>query len=333
MKIISSKNTVDSFFETEVETPKPTGHDLLVDIEGISVNPVDIAVRSGISADEDNKVIGYDAVGIVSQVGNEVSLFKPGDKVYYAGSIIRPGSNSEKQLVDERIVGNAPKNLSNAEIAAMPLTGLTAWEALFEKLQINPQDTKANKDKTMLIINGSGGVGSIATQLAHMAGITVISTASRDKTVNWTKEHGADYVVNHRKNLVDEMKNIGFENVDFILGLNDIDGHWDEMSEIIKPDGHIASITENRGLIDLQKLTSKRATFSWEFMFSKALYKTPNMISQHDILNNLADLLDQGIVKSTLTKQLNPINPSNLSKAHEMVADGHMIGKLAIVNN
>lgn len=230
------------------------------------------------------KIIGWDACGIVEEVGSKVSLFSPGDRVYYAGSFKRSGSNSEYQLVDERIVGNAPKSLTNAQTAAMPLTSLTAYEALFEQLSLS-QDKKTNEGKTILIINGAGGVGSVATQLASNAGLTVIATASRPESINWVKSHGAADVVNHRKNLVNEVHKLGYKYVDYILELKDIDSHWKEMCELIKPEGAIASITENRRPINLRLLTPKKAIFAWEWMYTKSYYHTPDMQSQHKILN------------------------------------------------
>lgn len=206
-----------SLFEFETPTPTPKGHDLLVKVNAVSVNPVDVGVRrSGHGKLSKPKIIGWDACGIVEKVGSKVSLFSPGDRVYYAGSFKRSGSNSEYQLVDERIVGNAPKSLTDAQAAAMPLTSLTAYEALFEQLSLS-QDKKSNEGKTILIINGAGGVGSVATQLASNAGLTVIATASRPESINWVKSHGAADVVNHRKNLVNEVHKLGYKYVDYIL--------------------------------------------------------------------------------------------------------------------
>ncbi|KRL05155.1 zinc-binding alcohol dehydrogenase family protein [Liquorilactobacillus oeni] len=317
----------------EFKMPKPIakGHDLLVKVAAVSVNPVDTGVRkSGHSTLKIPKVIGWDAVGTVVSVGEEASLFGKGDPVFYAGSFKRSGSNSECQLVDERIVGHAPTKLTIAQAAAMPLTSLTAWEALFEQLEIDPAKQKSNRNKTILIINGSGGVGSIATQLAHWAGLKVIASASRSETIKWVIDHGADQVVNHRKDLVEEVRNLGYHYVDYILELNDLDGHWNEMAELIKPSGRIASITENRRPINLHKLTQKRAKFAWEWMYTKSFYQTSDMISQHNILDQISKLLDQGIIKSTLNKILFPINVSNLKKAHKLVESNHMVGKVVI---
>lgn len=251
---VSNEN---SLFEFDEPLPHATDHDLLVRVDGTSINPVDIGVRkSGRGIRKKPKVIGWDAVGQVIEIGEKVSLFKKGDHVFYAGSFKRPGSNSEYQLVDERIVGHAPQKLKNDQIAAMPLTSLTAWEALFEKLELDPKNIEQNAGKTILIINGSGGVGSIATQLAHIAGLNVIATASREKTVAWVKNLGADKTVNHHEDLVQQVRKLGYHYVDYILELNNINQHWNEMAELIKPNGKIASITENRQPVDLKKLTT-----------------------------------------------------------------------------
>lgn len=320
----------ESLIDLEISTPVPKEHDLLVKTSAVSVNPVDVGVRkSGRTILKKPKVIGWDTCGIVEKVGAKVTLFKPGDRVFYAGSFIRPGSNSEYQLVDERIVGHAPKELTDEEVAAMPLTSLTAYEALFEQMGLELNSSK-NKGKNILIINGAGGVGSTATQLAHLAGLTVISTASRPDSIAWTKDHGADYVVNHRKNLITQVRKIGYKYVDYILELNDLDGHWKEMCELIKPEGHIVSITENHRPINLRLLTKKKAHFSWEWMYTKSYYHTDDMISQHEILDKIAQMLDNGKLKSTLNKTLSPLNAQNLRKAHKLVESGHMTGKVVV---
>ncbi|MFT8879584.1 MAG: zinc-binding alcohol dehydrogenase family protein [Oenococcus sp.] len=323
----------NSLIEFELPKSIAKGHDLLVKVAAVSVNPVDVGVRKGgHGLLKTPKIIGWDAVGTVDSIGDQVSLFEKGDHVFYAGSFKRAGSDSQYQLVDERIVGHAPKKLALAQTAAMPLTSLTAWEALFEQLEINPNKQEGNRKATILIINGAGGVGSIATQLAHWAGLQVIATASRPETISWVLDHGADQVVNHRKDLVQEVHKLGHRYVDYILELNDLDGHWNEMAELIKPSGRIASITENKKPINLRKLTQKRAKFAWEWMYSKSFYGTPDMISQHQILDQIAQLLDQGVIKSTLNRALSPINVANLKQAHQLVESNHMIGKVVIAD-
>lgn len=309
----------NSLFEFETTVPTPRGHDILVKVNSVSVNPVDVSIRrNGRGHLNRPRVIGWDACGVVKEVGKDVTLFSPGDRVYYAGSLKRSGSNSEYQLVDERIVGKAPQTLTNGETAAMPLTALTAYEALFEQLGLS-KEKKDNEGKTILIINGAGGVGSIATQLAVRAGLTVIASASRSESIKWVKGLGASYIANHNNNLVREVRNLGYKYVDYILELKNIDAHWKEMCELIKPQGAIASITENKKPINLRLLTTKKGTFAWEWMYTKSYYHTQNMESQHTILNEISDLLDKGLIKCTLTKELIPLNAINLRKAHSLV--------------
>lgn len=335
MKVIGFKEhlpltAANSLQEFEVPRPQVQEHDLLVEVAAVSVNPVDVGVRrTGHGVLQKPKVLGWDAVGIVKEIGSAVTLFKPGERVFYAGSFKRPGSNSEYQVVDERIVGHAPEKLTDAQAAAVPLTSLTAWEALFEQLEI-AQGPAKERTKTILIINGAGGVGSIATQLADWAGLKVIASASRRETIRWVKQHGAQQTVNHRKNLVTEVRNLGYQYVDYILGLSDLDGHWAEIAALIKPSGRIAAITENKRPLDLKKLTKKRAKFAWEWMYTKSYYQTPDMLSQHVILEKMAALLDQGIIKSTVTQELSPFNVANLKRAHELVESNHMMGKVVI---
>ncbi len=319
----------NSFITFETAKPLANGRNLLVKIVAIAVNPVDFKVRQNSAKDkilETPKIIGWDAVGTVEAIGDQVSLFKVGDEVYYAGDINKDGSNAEYQLIDERIVGKKPKTLSVAEAAAMPLTVLTAWEILFDRLRINEKD----KGKSLLIIGGAGGVGSIAIQLAKkIAGLTVITTASRPETVAWCKVQGADHVVNH-KDLLSEVRGAGFQYVDFILDFVDANFYWDQMAELIKPQGHIASITGSAEPVALNKLKNKSVSFSWELMFTRSNFETDDMIEQHHILNKVADLLDQGILKTTLKETLIGLSVANLKKAHQQLENGSTIGKIVI---
>ena len=319
----------DSFIEFETEKPSPKGRDLLVKISAVSVNPVDFKIRQNSAKDTvltEPKIIGWDAVGIVEAVGDAASLFKVGDEVYYAGDINRAGSNAEYQLVDERIVGNKPKKLTNEEAAAIPLTALTAWEILFDRLRIGERD----KGKSVLIIGGAGGVGSIAIQLAkHVAGLTVIATASRPETASWCKTQGADYVVNHYE-LVDEVRQAGFQYVDFILDFVDTNTYWDAMVELIKPQGHIGSITGSATPLALNKLKAKSVSFSWELMYTRSTFQTDDMIEQHHILNKVADLLDRGVLKTTLQETLKGLSAANFKEAHQQLESGKTIGKLVV---
>jgi NADPH2:quinone reductase len=335
MKAIGFKTSLpiteeESFIVFETPKPVPGERDLVVKISAVSVNPVDFKIRQNSTKDtilETPKIIGWDAVGIVEAVGEKVSLFKVGDEVFYAGDITKPGSNAEYQVIDERIVGRKPKSLSLEESAVIPLTGLTAWEILFDRIRINPEK---DKGKSILIIGGAGGVGSIAIQLAKkVAGLTVIATASRPETIAWCKEQGADYVVDHR-NLIASVQEAGFQQVDFILDFVDTNSYWDTMVELIKPQGHIASITGSSDPVALNKLKNKSASFSWELMYTRSMYETDDMQEQHVILNKLADLLDQGILKSTLNVTLTGLTVANIKKAHEFLESGKTICKSAI---
>ncbi|PIF30004.1 zinc-binding alcohol dehydrogenase family protein [Flavobacterium sp. 9] len=335
MKAIGFKTSLsmekeDSFIEFETSKPVPGSHDLLVKIEAVSVNPVDFKIRQNSAKDtvlETPKIIGWDAVGIVEAIGDKVSLFKVGDEVYYAGDLNKQGSNAEYQIIDERIVGHKPKSISIEQATVMPLTGLTAWEILFDRIRIDPEK---DKGKTILIIGGAGGVGSIAIQLAKkIAGLTVIATASRSESIDWCKEQGADFVVNHR-NLVEEVRNAGFQNVDFILDFVDVNQYWDAFVELIKPQGHIGSISDPVESVNLRQLKGKSASFHWELMFTRSMFQTEDIIQQHHILNKLANLLDNGTIQSTLKTTLNGLTVANFKEAHQLLESGKTIGKIAI---
>ncbi|MFT4017484.1 MAG: zinc-binding alcohol dehydrogenase family protein [Agriterribacter sp.] len=322
-------NNPDSFIDFETEMPVPKDRDLLVKISAISVNPVDFKIRQNSAKDkvlDKPKVIGWDACGIVVEVGDNVSLFKKGDKVYYAGDINKPGSNAEYQLIDERIAGKKPVTLTDAEAAAMPLTTLTAWEALFDRIRINDKD----KGKTILIIGGAGGVGSIAIQIAKkVAGLKVIATASRPETIEWCKQQGADIVVNHR-DLANEVRKAGFQYADFIFDCVDTNFYWDAITDLIKPQGHITSITGSATPVALNKLKGKSVSFSWELMYTRSTFQTEDMIEQHNILNKASALFDRGELRSTLTTTLKGLSADNLKKAHAQLESGTTIGKLVI---
>ncbi|HEX6266326.1 MAG TPA: zinc-binding alcohol dehydrogenase family protein [Burkholderiales bacterium] len=305
-----------TFADIELPKPSPAGHDLLVKVEAVSVNPVDYKQRKIDSPTL--RVLGWDAAGTVEAAGKDVTLFKPGDAVYYAGDITRPGCDSEFHLVDERIVGRKPKKLDFAQAAAIPLTAITAWEAFFDRL-------KVQSDKTMLIIGGAGGVGSIGIQLAKIAGLHVVATASRPASIAWAKELGADEVVPHR-NLA---RQVG-KPMDYIACFNDLDEHWPAIGELIAPQGGIVSIVGNQKPLAMDAVRSKSATLAWELMFTRPRFKTPDMIEQHRLLDRVADWLDAGKLRGTLKETLSPINAANLRKAHEKLESGTMIGKLVL---
>ena len=321
----------ESLLDLDIAKPTASGRDLLIRVKAISVNPVDVKRRASGDQEATPRILGWDVAGVVEQVGPHCTLFKLGDEVYYAGSITRSGGNSEFHLVDERIVGNKPKSLDFAQAAALPLTTITAWEALFERLGIS-HTASDNQQKRILIIGAAGGVGSIATQLANLVGLTVIGTASRPETVQWAKEHGANYTLDHHKAFAPQLKQLGFDDVDYIFCLNSTDKHWDDMVEGIAPQGKICSIVEMHGPVDLSALQSKSATFAWEFMFTRSSYQTPDMIEQHNLLNQLAQLIDESKIRSTLTEKLEPITAANLREAHKKVESGKTIGKIVLAN-
>lgn len=320
----------ESLLDVEVEKPVPAGRDLLVKVRAISVNPVDYKVRSPKNREESEpKILGWDVAGVVEQVGPEVTLFRPGDEVFYAGSITRPGGNSEFHLVDERIVGMKPSKLDFAQAAALPLTSITAWESLYDRLGIS-RNKDDNEGTTILIIGAAGGVGSIATQLAKSSGLTVIGTASRPETADWVTGLGADNVINHFEAFLPQLKAAGWEQVDYILCLNSTEKHWSNMAEAIAPQGKICSIVETDELLNLTLLKNKSVTFVWELMFTRSTYQTPDMIEQHNLLNEVARLLDDGVLRTTTNETLVPINAANLRKAHAMLETGRTVGKVVL---
>lgn len=322
----------NSLLDLEVEKPEPQNRDLLVRVKAVGINPVDYKIRAAKGEkEEEPKILGWDVSGIVEAVGSESKLFQPGDEVYYAGDITRQGGNSEFHLVDERIVGKKPKTLSFAESAALPLTSITAYEGLFERLNISLEPID-NQNKSILIIGAAGGVGSIATQLAKKVGLTVIGTASRPETEKWVRSLGADYTINHYRTFTEQLKVLGIMSVDYIFCLNATEKHWDNMADTIAPQGKICSIVEIREEINLSLLHQKSVTFVWELMFTRAMFQTDDMIQQHYILNKVASLIDQNEIKTTLNKRLSPINALNLKKAHQLIESGSSIGKVVVEN-
>ena len=318
----------DSLFELSLAVPECGESDILVKIHAVAMNPVDtkVRVRAAVNTTLDSaRVVGYDAVGTVVKIGEKVTGFKPGDRVYYAGEITRAGANAEFQTVDYRLAAHAPKSLSDAEAAVIPLTALTAWETLFDRLRVRPEEKK-----TLLIIGGAGGVGSIAIQLAkQLTNLTVIATASRPETSSWVREMGADHVADHR-DLVNSVKSLGFETVDYIFNTADTLGHWDATAELIAPQGWIASIVEFEGGVDLSKLQGKSAGFVWELMFTRSLFKTDDMIKQQDILFQVANLLDAGRLKTTLTDTIDGFGVAQIKEGHRRLESAQTIGKIAI---
>ena len=316
------------FVEIEKKTPTPVEHDLLVEIKAIAINPIDTKVKHGVKAGDDPKVFGFDASGKVIAVGENVTLFNVGDEVYYAGDVTRDGSYASHQLVDERIVGKKPKSLSFKESAALALTTITAWESLFDRLKITEKD----KDKTLLLVGASGGVGSIAIQLAkEKIGLKVVVTASRDESKQWCKQMGADFVLDHH-NLVRQFQDNNLTNPDFILCMGHPDEYFAELAEVLAISGSICLLASAGKEHDINLLKTKSATLVWEFMFTRPMYKTPDMIEQHNLLNETSSMIDDGKIKTTITQELSPINIENISKSHDIVEQGKMLGKFVIYN-
>ncbi|EKK7701691.1 zinc-binding alcohol dehydrogenase family protein [Cronobacter sakazakii] len=326
--IAVNPNAPESFIEITQPMPQPGEYNLLVEVKAVSINPVDTKVHASLKKNglQEPRVLGWDASGVVTAVGSKVSSFKPGDEVYYAGDITRAGSNASHQLIDSRIVGHKPRTLSWAAAAAIPLTALTAWEGLFERLAI--QD--AGEDKTLLIIGGAGGVGSLAIPFARLhSKVKIIATASREDSAQWCRDRGADLVVNYH-DLPGELAKHGIKFVDYIFILNDTDGHWAAVSQLIAPQGHICSIVENEHPLDQDALKSKSAALHWEFMYTRSMYQTADMARQGEILNEVAKLVDAGEVESALSETFHGLSVESISKAHEKVLEGHMRGKVVV---
>lgn len=320
-------DNVNSLQDVVLETPKATGRDILVEIKAISVNPADYKVRAGMPAEDDNwKVIGWDATGIVKEVGEDVTLFKVGDEVWYAGDFTRQGSYAQFQVVDERIVGKKPKNLSYAEAAALPLTTLTAYEMLFDRLEVSKEDT----NKSILVIGAAGGVGSILVQLAKkLTKLNIIGTASREETINWLEELGVDHVINHRNKLSEEFEKHKLAAPDYVVSLNATEHHVDQIAKLIKPQGKFGFIDDPKSL-NVMPFKSKAVSTHIEFMFARSMFQTEDMIVQHNILNEVSELIDNGTIRTTLGDNFGTINAENLRKAHAFLETGKAKGKIVL---
>ncbi len=307
------------------EIPKPIlgPRDLLVEVKGVSVNPVDVKVRAAWPAESGARILGYDAAGIVKEVGPEVELFQVGDAVFYAGDITRPGTHAELHAVDERIVGIKPQSLDFPEAAGMPLTSITAWELLFDSLKL-PEG--GGEGEPILIIGGAGGVGSILIQLAKkLTKLEVIATASRPETIAWTQKMGADHVINHREPLVEQLKKMNIQ-PRYVAALNGTDQHFLAILELIKPRGHVAIIDDPKTL-DIKEGKRKSLSFSWEFMFARPMHQTEDIEKQHQLLNRVSELIDQNVLVSTVTNNLGDLQVESLKEAHRLQESGRVIGK------
>jgi NADPH2:quinone reductase len=319
----------NSLIDVELPMPAASGHDLLVEIKAVSVNPVDAKTRKSRKPEAGGKVVlGYDAAGIVVATGPLVTLFKPGDEVFYAGVISRPGTNAEFHLVDERIVGRKPASLNFAEAAALPLTAITAWEALFERLDVAKK--VASGAPAILIIGGAGGVGSIATQLARqLTDLTIIATASRPETTVFVRELGAHHVIDHSAALSGQIEALGLGAPSFVFSTTHTHQHFEDVANLIAPQGRLAAI-EAAGPIDARLLMRKCVSLHWGLMFTRPLFQTPDQIVQHELLCAVADLVDAGRVRTTMTEVFGTICAENLKRAHKMIESGRARGKIVL---
>jgi zinc-binding alcohol dehydrogenase family protein len=317
----------NALLDLELPEPSATGRDLLVRVRAVSVNPVDTKIRrNSAPAADQAKVLGWDAAGVVEAVGPQVTLFKPGDRVFYAGDITRPGSNAELQLVDERIVGFMPATLDFAAAAALPLTSITAWELLFERLGVTP-DTEG----ALLIVGAAGGVGSILTQLTRqLTRLTVIGTASRPNTQAWVRGLGAHHVIDHSLPLSQELRRIGIPAVTHVASLTQTEAHYEQLIAALAPQGKLGLIDDPTGPLDMRPLKLKSLSLHWELMFTRSMFQTPDMAQQGVLLNRIAALIDAGQLRSTLSENFGAINAANLKRAHALIETGKAQGKLVL---
>ena len=319
-----------SLVDVLVEAPKPRPRDLLVEVRAISVNPVDAKIRGGGGPTQPGgqlPILGWDAAGVVKEIGTEVTLFHPEDEVYYAGSVDRPGSYAEFQCVDERLAGHKPRTLGYAEAAALPLTTITAWEMLFDRLRVD-----RSSGGSLLIVGGAGGVGSIATQLARqLTRLTVIATASRPETQQWCLRMGANHVVDHRQPLASQVKGILPGGVNYVLALTKTEDHFDQLIEAMEPQSAMALIENPARPLEITKLKPKSISLHWEFMFTRSRYQTPDMGEQGRLLSQVAALVDAGQIQTTMQTNLGTINAANLKRAHALVESGKAIGKIVLL--
>ncbi len=327
---IIEKNSLVEFY---MPVPVPQGHDILVKVRAVSVNPVDYKIRSGSAKDKElevPRILGYDASGVVEAIGENVTCFEPGDEVYYAGDINRVGSNAEYQLVDERIVGFKPERLNFIEAASVPLTMLTAWELIFDRMMLSKSPQNTDEKAVALVISGAGGVGSMAIQLLkNRTNIKILATASRKESADWCKKLGADLVVDHT-NLIDNLKANGIDHVDYIFNFVSTDMYWEQMCQLIKPQGRVGCIVGTSKELKLGLLFNKSVSFSWELMFTRPTFKTPDMNKQQLILNEVSGLLDNDAIKPTVTKILKGFSVQNFKEAHQILESGKSIGKIVI---
>jgi zinc-binding alcohol dehydrogenase family protein len=327
-------NDPDSLQDIELAMLSATGHDLLIKVQAIAVNPVDYKIRMRMAGAEGApRVLGWDAVGEVVATGEEATQFKPGDQVYYAGDLNRQGSYAEYQVVDERLVGVKPKSLTVAEAAALPLTTITAWELLFEHLSIGQQSPDSNEksDEVILVVGAAGGVGSILLQLAKaITGATVVATASRESSAAWVKKLGADYVIDHSKPMKEQIEALGIDNVTHVASLNSTESYFETYIELLAPFGRIAMIDDPEKPLDVMKMKPKSISLHIEFMFARSMFNAKDMGEQGRLLTRVADLIDQAHIQTTVGKNLGKINAENLKKAHAELETGTAVGKIVL---
>lgn len=315
-----------ALLDTELPMPPVGPHDLLVEVRAVSVNPVDTKIRLGAAVSE-ARVLGWDASGVVRAVGSAVTLFAPGDEVFYAGSITRPGSNSQFQAVDERIVGRKPRNLGFAEAAALPLTSITAWELLFDRLRVAEG---GGAGQSLLIIGAGGGVGSILTQLARqLTQLTVIGSASRDATRAWVQKLGAHHTVDHTRPMQPQLAALGLPQVDIVISLTHTDHHYADIIEALAPQGQLALI-DDPATLDAVPLKRKSISLHWELMFTRSMFGTADMVRQHELLNRVAAMIEEGTLTTTLGEHYGAINAANLRRAHALIESNRAIGKIVL---
>ena len=321
--------TADALFDFETAKPEPTGRDIRVAVKAISANPVDYKVRKRAAPPQgETKILGYDAAGVVDAIGPDVSLFKPGDEVFYAGSIQRQGTNAEFHLVDERIVGRKPKTLSYAQAAALPLTSITAWELLFDRLGAVPG--KSLDPRTLLIVGGAGGVGSILIQLARrLTGLTIVATASRPESQAWCRELGAHGVIDHAMPMKDQIEALKLPPVALVASLTNTDQHYKALADIIAPQGKYGLI-DDPPEFNVGVFKGKAVSIHWESMFTRSSFQTADMIAQHQLLNDVAELIDHGVLRTTLDQTFGTINAANLKRAHALLESGKSRGKIVL---
>ena len=323
-------DAADALFDFDAAKPEPAGRDVRVAVKAVSVNPVDTKVRKRAEPPAgETKILGYDATGIVDAVGPDVTLFKPGDEVWYAGSILRQGTNAEFHLVDERIVGHKPKSLSFAQAAALPLTTITAWELLFDRLGV--QQGNSDETRALLIVGGAGGVGSILIQLARkLTGLTVIATASRPESRKWCLDLGAHHVIDHSKPMKDQIVALNAPPVALIAALTNTEQHFAALADIVAPQGKIGLIDDPSTPPNVMLLKGKAVSLHWESMFTRSSFQTDDMIAQHRLLDATSKLIDSGVLRTTLDKTLGTINAANLKAAHALIESGRATGKVVL---